>query len=54
MNGLISRTEAVPQTERKAPAFDIQTTQSIFGSFSVIKQTSHIMYKAFTANGSAI
>lgn len=38
---------------RKAQAFDIQTTRGIFGSFSVIKQTSHI-YKAFTANGSAI
>lgn len=53
MNGSTSRIEAVPQTERKAQALDIQTTQSIFGSFSVIKQTSHI-YKAFTAKASAI
>lgn len=33
MNGLTSHIEAVPQTERKAQAFNIQTTQSIFGSF---------------------
>lgn len=48
MNGWTRHTEAVPQTARKVQAFDIQSTQSIFGSFLVIKRTSHI-YKAFTA-----
>lgn len=35
MNGLTNHIEAVPQRERKAQASDIQTTQSIFGSFQL-------------------